>query len=58
VPREVSKGKPTTRRYSPEESAAALRIDVAVPKLRAGSYFPDWLLTRRRRAKAALTSVG
>ena len=25
-------------------------IDVAVPKLRTGSYFPEWLLTRRRRA--------
>jgi len=32
-------------------------IDVAVPKLRAGSYFPEWLLTRRRRAEQALTSV-
>ena len=32
-------------------------IDVAVPKLRTGSYFPEWLLTRRRRAEAALTSV-
>ncbi|NTW42629.1 MAG: IS256 family transposase [Cellulomonadaceae bacterium] len=32
-------------------------IDVAVPKLRAGTYFPEWLLTRRRRAEAALTSV-
>ena len=32
-------------------------LDVAVPKLRAGSYFPEWLLTRRRRAEAALTSV-
>lgn len=32
-------------------------IDVAVPKLRTGSYFPDWLLTRRRRAEGALTSV-
>lgn len=32
-------------------------IDVAVPKLRQGSYFPDWLLERRRRAEAALTSV-
>ena len=25
-------------------------IDLAVPKLREGSYFPDWLLTPRRRA--------
>jgi len=32
-------------------------IDVAVPKLREGSYFPDWLLQRRRRSEAALTSV-
>jgi putative transposase len=32
-------------------------IDVAVPKLRHGSYFPDWLLERRRRAEAALVSV-
>ena len=29
-------------------------LDVAVPKLREGSYFPDWLLERRRRAEAAL----
>jgi putative transposase len=32
-------------------------VDVAVPTLREGSYFPDWLLARRRRAEAALTSV-
>ena len=32
-------------------------LDVAVPKLREGSYFPDWLLERRRRAEAALTTV-
>jgi putative transposase len=32
-------------------------IDVAIPKLRSGSYFPDWLLTRRKRAERALTSV-
>ncbi|WP_380169760.1 IS256 family transposase [Jannaschia sp. R86511] len=32
-------------------------IDVAIPKLREGSYFPDWLLERRRRAERALTSV-
>ena len=30
-------------------------LDVAVPKLRQGTYFPDWLLERRRRAEAALT---
>lgn len=32
-------------------------IDVAVPKLRTGSYFPDWLLERRKRAKSALITV-
>src|SRR4051812_28145151 len=33
-------------------------LDVAIPKLRQGSYFPDWLLERRRRAEAAaLASV-
>ena len=32
-------------------------IDVAFPKLRHGSYFPDWLLARRKRAERALTSV-
>jgi putative transposase len=32
-------------------------LDVAIPKLRQGSYFPDWLLERRKRAEAALTSV-
>src|SRR3954451_9366627 len=31
--------------------------EVAIPKLRSGSYFPDWLLERRRRAEAGLTSV-
>ena len=32
-------------------------IDVAVPKLRSGSYFPHWLLERRKRAEAALITV-
>jgi putative transposase len=32
-------------------------IDLAIPKLREGSYFPDWLLERRRRAESALVSV-
>lgn len=32
-------------------------LDVAIPKLRQGSYFPDWLLERRKRAERALTSV-
>jgi transposase-like protein len=32
-------------------------IDLQLPKLREGSYFPDWLLDRRRRAEKALVSV-
>jgi putative transposase len=32
-------------------------IDLAIPKLREGSYFPEWLLERRRRAESALISV-
>jgi transposase-like protein len=32
-------------------------IDVAVPKLRKGTYFPAWLLQRRKRAEAALITV-
>ena len=32
-------------------------IPLAVPKLREGTYFPEWLLDRRRRAEQALTSV-
>ena len=32
-------------------------IDVAVPKLRSGTYFPEWLLERRKRAETALITV-
>jgi putative transposase len=32
-------------------------IDVAIPKLRSGTYFPEWLMDRRKRAEAALISV-
>ena len=32
-------------------------LDLAIPKLRTGSYFPDWLLERRKRAESALISV-
>ena len=32
-------------------------IELAIPKLRQGSYFPDWLLERRRRAEAALVTL-
>ncbi|GAA2647763.1 IS256-like element IS1081 family transposase [Dactylosporangium fulvum] len=32
-------------------------VELAIPKLRHGSYFPDWLLQHRRRAEQALVSV-
>jgi len=32
-------------------------LSLAIPKLREGSYFPDWLLTPRRRAERALVAV-
>jgi transposase-like protein len=32
-------------------------VDVAIPKLRKGTYFPEWLLERRKRAEAALITV-
>lgn len=32
-------------------------LDLAIPKLRQGSYFLDWLLERRKRAERALTTV-
>ncbi|UBI08640.1 IS256 family transposase [Corynebacterium coyleae] len=32
-------------------------IDVAVPKLRHGAFFPEWLLERRSRAERALSTV-
>ena len=32
-------------------------IDVQVPKLRSGTYFPEWLLERRKRAEAAMITV-
>jgi transposase-like protein len=32
-------------------------IELALPKLRAGSYFPDWLLTPRKRSEQALVAA-
>jgi putative transposase len=32
-------------------------VDVSIPKLREGSYFPGWLLEPRRRAERALVAV-
>ena len=44
--------------YRPRElDTRAGTIEVAIPKLRSGSYFPGWLLEPRRRAERALTQV-
>ncbi len=32
-------------------------VDVAIPKLRSGTYFPEWLLERRKRAESAMITV-
>src|SRR5215475_6768950 len=38
--------------YRPREwDTRAGTVELAVPKLRQGSYFPDWLLQHRRRAE-------
>jgi putative transposase len=44
--------------YRPRQwDTRAGSIELAIPKLRTGSYVPDWLLERPRRAEAALVSV-
>src|SRR5881398_1399741 len=42
---------------SREWDTRAGTVELAIPKLRSGSYFPDWLLQHRRRAEQALVSV-
>jgi putative transposase len=32
-------------------------LDLEIPKVRHGSYFPEWLLQRRKRAERALSTV-
>jgi len=43
-------------RHRPLDTRAGT-IDLQVPKLRTGSYFPDWLMERRKRAETALITV-
>ena len=42
---------------SREWDTRAGTVELAIPKLREGSYYPDWLLEHRRRAEQALVSV-
>ncbi len=49
-----SRARPRTPPSSPTcwgFNTRAGTLEVAIPQLRAGSYFPDWLLERRRRAE-------
>jgi transposase-like protein len=44
--------------YRPREwDTRAGTVELAIPKLRTGMYFPEWLLEYRRRAEQALVSV-
>jgi transposase-like protein len=44
--------------YRPREFDTRVgTIELAIPKLREGSYYPDWLLQARRRAEKALVAV-
>ncbi|MDO1486973.1 transposase IS1164 [Rhodococcus rhodochrous] len=50
----------TTRRNGYRHRSLDTRVgtvDVAIPKLRTGTYFPEWLLERRKRAESALITV-
>src|SRR5919201_6348308 len=49
----------TRNGYRPRDfDTRAGTVELAVPKLRTGSYFPEWLLEPRRRAERALVAVG
>ncbi|XKH57556.1 IS256 family transposase [Citricoccus nitrophenolicus] len=57
-------GKPTSTRTAQrngyrhrELDTRVGTLDVAIPKLRSGTYFPEWLLERRKRAESALITV-
>jgi len=49
-------GQRNGHRPRPFDSRAG-SLELAIPKLRTGSYFPDWLLEPRRRAERALVAV-
>ena len=42
---------------SREWDTRAGTLDLAIPKLRTSSYFPEWLVERRKRAERALSTV-
>ena len=56
---EVSPERVNSRNgYRPREwDTRAGTVELAIPKLRQGTYYPQWLLERRRRAERALATV-
>ena len=56
---QVSPGRMNSRNgYRRREwDTRAGTVELAIPKLRQGSYYPEWLLERRRRAERALATV-
>jgi putative transposase len=57
-------GEPSPERVNQRNGYRARRwdtragtIELEIPKLRSGSYFPDWLLVPRRRAEQALMTA-
>jgi putative transposase len=56
---EVSAGRVNSRNgYRRRDwDTRAGTVELAIPKLRQGSYYPEWLLERRRRAERALATV-
>ena len=57
--RERSEGRVNSRNgYRPRDwDTRAGSIELAIPKLRSGTYFPDWLLQRRRAEQAPVSVV-
>jgi len=57
--RERDEDRVNTRNgYRPREwDTRTGTMELAIPKLRSGSYFPDWLLEHRKRAERAMTTV-
>ena len=56
---EVSSGRVNSRNgYRRREwDTQAGTVELAIPKLRQGTFYPEWLLERRRRAERALATV-
>ncbi len=51
--RENSRNGYRRRRYDTRVGT----LDLSIPKLRQGTYFPEWLLERKKRAEKALISI-